>query len=404
MMQRTDWAEIYLEKFSSIPLTSENVFRSTEYLNKTKKEVVDLLLVLRGQGIFISMKCQQEPQKRKNEKLKRWTNKKTKEAFNELKGGIRTTEIKDYWCEHPRRGKVVFRPNEIKITHAVVLVETLEIIQLEDSLPLNIKDIPVSYFSVNDFLNILTELRTIKDLQRYLLERRVLSKEILTTLGIEKSIYEYYILSKGEIPEIKSISELFGIVQDSKNRITELTRKKFERDKSSHIIENVSDALSKRLENYKSGLDTRTISMYDTPANRKNYLLMQDELCDLVLDERRNLGDMFLYIMDKVKNDSNKISMAYQAVMLDSKTDFQYTLFAAKGIDRQELANRSQTLIRAALAEYKNKRGMAITYNYDIDNFDVVLVNKFEPTNFDYQRGIELFKNLKIKSVPLAKV
>jgi len=39
-MQKIDFAEIFLENFSSVPLTWENVFRCTEHLDKTKKEAV----------------------------------------------------------------------------------------------------------------------------------------------------------------------------------------------------------------------------------------------------------------------------------------------------------------------------------------------------------------------------
>jgi len=105
-IQRTDLAEIFLENFSSFPLTWENVFRGTEYLDKTKKEVVDLLLVLRNEGIFISLKCQKDPCKRRDVKLAKWTIKNAKAALKQLKGGIRTSQNKGYWCEHPRRGRV----------------------------------------------------------------------------------------------------------------------------------------------------------------------------------------------------------------------------------------------------------------------------------------------------------
>ena len=180
-MQRTDWAERYLEKFSSFPLTWENVYRSTEYVDKTKKEVVDLLFVLRNEGIFISLKCQEDPRTRTGDKLTKWINKKAKKALKQIKGGIRTCQTSGYCCEHPRRGKVFFRPKEIKITHAIVLVETLEVVRLADEFDLEIDAIPISYFSLNDFLNILDKFRTIKDIQRYLSERKSLSREILTT-------------------------------------------------------------------------------------------------------------------------------------------------------------------------------------------------------------------------------
>lgn len=400
-MQRTDWAERYLEKFSSFPLTWENVYRSTEYVDKTKKEVVDLLFVLRNEGIFISLKCQEDPRTRTGDKLTKWINKKAKKALKQIKGGIRTCQTSGYCCEHPRRGKVFFRPKEIKITHAIVLVETLEVVRLADEFDLEIDAIPISYFSLNDFLNILDKFRTIKDIQRYLSERKSLSREILTTLGLEKTIYEYYVLNNGIFHNITDLSEIALEVKTNKKKINELILIKNSMDKNSYIIESISDALSKRLKGYKKGLDTKTSIRYDSPLNRKKYLLMQNEICDLVLNERRKIGEKFLEMMKKVENVSKKKSMAYQAISLDSKPNFQYVLSSSKGFERQEVINKSELLIRAALAEYNNERGMIITYNHDNDNFEVILVDKFEKTGFDVEYAKQFFGKLKFEHIPI---
>ena len=403
-MQRTDLAEIFLEKFSSFPLTWENVFRGTEYLDKTKKEVVDLLLVLRNEGIFISLKCQKDPEKRRGVKLTKWTNKNAKVALKQLKGGIRTSQNKGYWCEHPRRGRVNFKPNEIQVTHGIVLVETLEVVRLEDDCAIEIGGIPVSYFSVNDFLNILKELRTIKDIQRYLDSRKSLPEEVLTTLGSEKTIYQFYILNKGVFPKSISLSQIVREVESNSKQIDKLIRLKSLMDQNSYIIENISDALSKRLEGYEKGLDKKISMGYDSPLNRENYLLMQNELCDLVLDERRKLGNEFFGIMEKVKADNNKESMIFKAIWSDSKPYFQYVLAASKGVERKELIKRSEVLIKAALAEYNKKRGMIITYNQDIDNFEVVLVNKYEKNDSEVEIGKQIFGQLKMKDFLIERV
>lgn len=403
-MQRTDWAEIYLEKFSRFPLTWENIFRGPQYLDKTKKEVVDFLLVLRNEGIFISLKCQEDPVKRRGDKLTKWINKSAKDALKQLKGGIRTSETRGYWCEHPRRGKVFFQPKEIQVTQGIVLVETLEVVRLEDEFLLELETIPISYFSVNDFLNVVDELRTIKDIQRYLNGRKSLPQEVLSTLGLEKTIFEYYILNNGILTNIHGLSQIVREVKNNRKQINELIRIKSHMDESSYIIENISDALSKRLEGYEKGLDEKTSARFDPASNRQNYILMQNELCDLVLDERRKIGEKFALIMEKVKNDKNKDSMGYQAISLDSKPNFQYVLSASKGSERRELIKRSEVLIRAALAEYNRERGMIITYNHDIDNFEVVLVDKFEKTEFDVNIGKRFFGQLKIEDIPIERV
>ena len=87
-MQRTDYAETFLERFVSIPLISENIFRCPNYLDKTTdKELVDLLLILKTEGIFISMKCQQDPQHRTGSSLILWGRKSAQAALRQVKGG-----------------------------------------------------------------------------------------------------------------------------------------------------------------------------------------------------------------------------------------------------------------------------------------------------------------------------
>ena len=253
-------------------------------------------------------------------------------------------------------------------------------------------------------MNILKELRTIKDIQRYLDNRKSLPEEILTILGSEKTIYEFYILNNGVFPKSISLSQIGKEVESNKKQIDKLIRQKSLMDQNSFIIENVSDALSKRLEGYEKELDKNISMRYDSPLNRKNYLLMQNELCDLVLDERRKIGNAFFEIMEKVKDEDNKESMIFKAIWSDSKPYFQYVLAASKGVERKELIKRSEVLIRAALAKYNKTRGMIITYNQDIDNFEVVLVNKYDRNDSEVEIGEQLFGQLKMTDLPIERV
>lgn len=403
-MKRTDRAEVFLEKFSSVSLTWENVFRCTEYLDKTNKEVVDLLLVLRSEGIFISMKCQQNPEKRKKDKLNNWVNKSALNALKQVEGGIKTSLTRDYWCEHPRRGKVFFKPNEIQIVHAIVIVETLDIVKLSSKVPFEVKGVPVSYLSVNDFLNIINEVRTIKDIQRYLNKRRTLPEELQSRLGLEKTIFGYYILKNGSFSSVRDFPHLVKDVEDNQRLINELIRNKHNKDENAHIIEKVSDSLSKRLESYEEGIDKTISKGYDSPLDRKNYILMQNELCDLILDERRQMGSCFFEVMGNVKDNSDHQSTCYKSISLDSKPDFQYVLSASKGIERKTIIKRSEILIKAALAEYNKKRGMVISYNQDIDNFEISLITKYKKTKLDIEYGKQHFAKLRMIDVAVEDV
>ena len=65
-MQRTLWAEKFVDSFSSRPLTAEYVFHSPQYIDKgTQKELCDLLLVVRGDGILILNKVAERSESEK---------------------------------------------------------------------------------------------------------------------------------------------------------------------------------------------------------------------------------------------------------------------------------------------------------------------------------------------------
>ena len=58
---RTLWAERQVEEVLSLPLISEFVFRSPKHKDPTDKEVIDHLIVHKGDGILISQKAQENP-------------------------------------------------------------------------------------------------------------------------------------------------------------------------------------------------------------------------------------------------------------------------------------------------------------------------------------------------------
>ena len=74
--QRTDWAERHVEEFLSLPFVTEFVFRSPQTINSAlEREVVDFLILQRGNGILISQKCQDDPTRRTIEQTDTWARK-----------------------------------------------------------------------------------------------------------------------------------------------------------------------------------------------------------------------------------------------------------------------------------------------------------------------------------------
>ena len=83
------------------------------------------------------------------------------------------------------------------ITHGLVTVETFRPVDLQSEaadLPLEQADVPLTYISLNDFLNVATQLRTAPELLRYLNARRDLPEAALRKVGDEQPIFEFYLL------------------------------------------------------------------------------------------------------------------------------------------------------------------------------------------------------------------
>jgi len=400
---RTVAAERFVEKFAGIPLTAECVFYSPKYLDKTlEKELCDLLLILRGEGILVSMKSQEDPTTRKKDKLERWTTKYAKRALRQAEGALRTINRHPFYCYHSRRGRVDFMPVSITVRHVVVLTEVFgQIVQLPSDFPISMNNIPVTYLSINDFLNLINELRAYPDILSYLESRRALSHRSLLITGDEMPLYKYYILNEKCFDGCCNYEDARIIAADRELDWQKYLISKPLTERCTSIIERVSNALATRLESYSEGLSPEIVAGFDPPDGRRQYLLMQEELCDLRLSERYALGMQFTRVIDAVKRSNNIEKMAYDAFYTDSKNDFVYVLVSSKGVDRPTLINRSSMLLSAALAAYRKRRGIVIA-DRDDEGFEVQMISGFSATPIEEKLAKDFFANLRISDFTIS--
>jgi hypothetical protein len=198
--ERGIWAELYVQDVLSLPFVSEFVFRSLQTLDGTQKEVADFLIAYPGVGILMSQKTQSRT--RTSNKTLSWALKEAKRAASQLCGALRTAHGKPIWCDHPRRGRVDLPDGLPDINHGIVLVEVFEPVDLNaqaDDLPLQYQDTPITYLSLNDFLNVAIELRTAPEVLAYLDARRALPYPDLRIIGDERALFEFYLLQGGSL-------------------------------------------------------------------------------------------------------------------------------------------------------------------------------------------------------------
>jgi dsDNA-binding SOS-regulon protein len=296
-LRRTEWAERHVEDFMALPLVREFVFRSPLSLDReVQKEVVDFLIAHGETAILVSQKCQEDPSARTGAKVASWARKAARGAASQLRGALRRTDGKPVWCEHSRRGRVQFPNGLPKIDHAIVVVEVFERVDLEPDaahLPLEFQGTPITYLSLNDFLNLAVNLRTSSELLEYLNVRRVLPPSDLRVIGDDRSLFESYLLGGPSLHGARSREEAAAAVARQRDRLMEAITAKRESDRYSSLLEHVADELATRLPDYATDIPEPLLAHFEPSDARVGYMKMQGILAGLRLRERAELGQAF---------------------------------------------------------------------------------------------------------------
>ena len=351
--QRGFWAEHYVRDFLTLPFVSEFVLHSLQTLDDTQKEVADFLISYPGVGILISQKAQSDPRARSSGKTRSWTLKQARRATSQLCGALRTGRGKRIWCQHVRRGAIDLPDGLPFINHGLVLLEVLERVDLNDAaedLPLAYEGVPITYLSLNDFLNVVLELRTAPELLTYLEARRSLPFTDLRVIGDERALFEFYLLSDGSLAGCVGKADAVITVAARNEELRASLRAKWDQDCYGGLIEDVADQLATRRKDYSVGLSAEQLARYDDPANRANYLKMQAALADLRLRERSELGRAFEGTIRK--RERSVKDFTYMGLHMDSRPEWVYVLASSAGLQPQELARRKEALMTAAMACY----------------------------------------------------
>lgn len=401
--QRTDWAERHVEEFLSLPFVKEFIFRGPQTMDSTRhREVVDFLILQRGTGILISQKCQENPIHRMVTQTATWARKKSKEAVGQLCGALRTGTGRPIWCDHPRRGRVDFPEGLPTIRHGLVLVEVFQPVDLNTeavNLPLDYQGIPITYLSVNDFLNLVVELRTVPEIHEYLEARRALPFPSLRIIGDEKSLFAFYVLNDGSFHGCVGQADAHVAVAAQEKQSQQRLQQKRESDRYSRILEHVASELATRNPDNISGLSPEMLARFDPPGQRTNYLKMQEVLADLRLRERAELGRQFHSVINGLSQQVQGLTHA--AAFLDSKPDWVFVFASSKGWERPHVLEAGILFMTAAMAYYQ-KKSCLLVIDRDGQSYEVGLSGSTgQPTITDYMLGEKIFEHLRVTTSPL---
>lgn len=396
--ERGIWAELFVREFLSLPFVSEFVFRSLQTIDGTQKEVADLLVAYPGAGILISQKTQKDPEIRTSEKTASWALKEAKRAASQLCGALRTARGKPVWCDHPRRGRVELPDGLPEINHGIVLLEVLERVDLNaqaDALPLQYQSTPITYLSLNDFLNMALELRTAPEVLAYLDARRSLPYMDLRIIGDERSLFEFYLLHGGSLAGCAGKADAAIAVAARQDELHQALTLKRDHDQYSVLLEDVADQLATRRHDYAVVLSAEALARCDAPDKRINYLRLQAVLADLRLRERSELGRAFEDTMKRRETSGSVFS--HRAMHVDSKPEWVYVVGSSAGIKPPDLEQIKMNLMVAGLAHFRKTHCLLII-DREKASYEVGLLIQPSPPSSPTERalGDKFFGNLRM--------
>lgn len=400
---RTRWAEEQVERLLSIPFISEFVFRSPQNLEgprNTQREVADLLIEHMGKGLLLSQKAQEDPDSRDDSKNELWVLKNAKSAVAQLIGALRSPAT-PFWCDHPRRGRVEFPTGLPTIVHGVVVAETFRSVDLQSAasdLPLEHAGIPITYLSINDFLNLAMQLRTVPELYAYLSARRALPESALRRFGEEQVLLEYFLLN-ATFRSCRGHQDAAEVLERRAEERHDVLNRMVEYREGSAYLEYVINALAMRSATCLDGISPQWAALFDPPESRSNYLRMQGLLSDLTLRERALLGQHFESVIRALADHVE--GYIHSAVRLDSKPEWIFLFASSKAVEREEVFRRIERSMRAALAFYRKQRCLVVV-DRDGEGYEVAMTHPdlvFVPTAAEIQFGEQLFGRLRNASV-----
>jgi len=388
---RTTWAEEWIAKFCGFPLAAETVFLRAKYEKGGEKEVDDLLVALREEAIVLSLKHQEDPSRRTGDRLAQWCAKAAKAASRQLDGGVKTIRERPFWCDHAKRGRVDFSPGALHVRHAIACVETAEGIELPLDLPEDVRGTPVTYLSSSDMLNIVKELHSFPDIMDYLDARLTLPQGLRRTIGLEQSLYSYYVVNDQSFEGCRSFADVTAALDMSGGELKRRMAEKHEADWLASVIESIS---------YSMSVPPPDAAVWNTAGDsfqRIEYTKAQEYLCELRLAERRAIGEKFAELRSKVHE--SPTGLVYSLMYSDGR-DFLYVLAVTRGVDREDLVRRANVLLISGLAHRGKSAGMIIVERDGVAYLTILSEGRIDSPEAT-AAGKEFFANLKTTRTPI---
>ena len=371
--QRGSTVEEWTDQFCKRSFLHDFLFLRPRRVN-TKRELADLLAILDDQCLCIQIKAHGNDSLPSAQRLNKWATRQFAVAGRQAAGAIRKVKTSEISATHPWQGNVVF--------HAGVLVPVCGVALVEYwgppfGLTLKVKHqtsegIPVHYFSLNDFLNLVDLLGALPDIIEYLRQRAEVSHDVKSMIGNERDLYATY-LTDGHLRSGLSYKEIG-------NRWSHLidTEESFGRKREHNIFVDFYNSLIEELHNQdpdRLSYQPPELTEYMIPiSDETSYLEIATQLNKLPYIHRREIGKHLFQTAKAVKGDGRTRMFAYR----NFGQPWVLTFLVAPNMDRTLRMRQLNLLVASVQIRYgcRSVIGIACPSLDSNQGFDYISIDK----------------------------
>jgi hypothetical protein len=338
------------------------------------RELADLLAILDDKCLCIQIKARGNDSPPSGQRLINWATKQFAIAGRQAAGAIRKVMTSEVSATHLWRGNVIFHAGDLVPVCGIALVEYLGppfalTLEVKHQSP---KGIPVHYFSLNDFSNLVDLLGTLPDIIEYLRQRASISHDVKSMIGNERDLYATYLLD-GHLRSGLSYKEL-------ENRWAHLidVEESFDRKRKHNIFVDFYNGLIDELRHQdpdKLSYQPPELTKYVKPiSDRTSYLEIATRLNKLPYTYRREIGKHLFQTTKAVKSDGKTRMFTYRGL----GQPWVLTFLVTPNMDRTSRIRQLNLLVASSQIQYgcQSVIGIACPSLDSNQGFDYIFVDK----------------------------
>ncbi len=343
-------------------------------LVSTNRELADLLAILDDKCLCIQIKARGSDSSLSGRCLADWAMKQLTIAGRQAAGAIRKVTTSEVSATHPWRGNVSFYAGDLIPVCGVALVEYFgqPFVLAPKVKHWTPKRIPIHYFSLNDFLNLVDILGTLPDVIEYIRQRCSISDDLRARIGNERGLCATYLLD-GYLRPGLSYKEVEKRWSQLRN-----VEESFERKRKHNIFADFYNGLIEELHNQdpdKLFYQPPELTEYVKPvSDRTSYLEIATRLNKLPYIYRREIGKHLFQTAKAVKGDGKKRMFTYRNL----GQPWVLTFLVTPNTDRTSRIRQLHLLVASAKIQYgcQSVIGIACPSLDSNQGFDYVFVDK----------------------------